>query len=152
MIEVSHPKQYSAMVEDKIINQSSWKISNVPETMFISNNVNNFDNFYCIFFPVFSETSLNKNLEYRNYEIYLINHSKNKENISLSFSKTPKVIYFVNNSNSQLTINNNLIDLSDKKGKSLFVEKIDKIDLIRSSNIQTCLVILNLKNKININY
>jgi hypothetical protein len=48
MIEVSHPIQYSTIVEEKIINQPFWKISNIPETMTKSNNTNDFDNFYLL--------------------------------------------------------------------------------------------------------
>lgn len=95
-------------------------------------------------------------MEYKNYIIYLINHSKNKEGISLPYSKTPKIIYFVNNSNAKLVINNTSIDLSDKKGKSFFLNGNDQINLFRSNNIQTCIVLLELKIIIekqrNINY
>jgi hypothetical protein len=147
-METIHPIQYSNFVEEKLINQSFWYISNIPEVMIFESNKDSFiyNSLYLLFFPIFSETPLEFKMKYEKCSIYLINHSKNKENISLPYYKTPKIIYFVNNSNAKLVINNTSIDLSDKKGKSFFLNENDEINLFRSNNIQTCVALLELKN------
>ena len=146
MEETIHPTQYSNFVEEKLINQSFWYISNIPEVMISDKNSPIFNDLYLLFFPIFSETPLKFEMQYENYIVYLINHSKNKESISLPYSKTQKIIYFINNSNAKLVINNTSIDLSDKKGKSFFLNENDEINLFRSNNIQTCVALLELKN------
>lgn len=154
-METIHPRQYSDFVEEILVNQSFWYISNIPEVMMSNKNSPIFNGLYLLFFPIFSETALKFKMQYENYIVYLVNHSKNKESISLPHSKTPKIIYFVNNSNAKLVINNTSIDLSDKKGKSFFLNGNDEINIFRSNNIQTCMVLLELKNitnEKNLNY
>jgi hypothetical protein len=154
-METTYPRQYSDFVEEILVKQSFWYISNIPEVMISDKNSPIFNDLYLLFFPIFSETPLKFKMQYENYIVYLINHSKNKESISLPYSKTSKIIYFVNNSNAKLVINNTSIDLSDKKGKSFFLKENNDINLFRSNNIQTCMVLLELKNltnKKNLNY
>lgn len=152
-IKIVHPIEYSNLVENKIISHPFWHISSFLEVMVVDKNNSNhdiFNYFYCLFFPIFAETFIEEEkIEYFDIKIYLINHSRNKKNITLTFNKTSKIIYFVNNSNAKFEFKNETINLDDKKGSSIFVEEIDKIEVIRSNNIQTCIVVLDLKNKIN---
>jgi hypothetical protein len=143
-MEIVHPTQYSNLIEYTLSGTIDWQISNIPNVMILNKDGYIFQ--YSLFFPIFSETPLKFKMRYENHSVYLINHSKNIENISLSCSKTPKIIYFVNNSNAKLITNTTSIDLSDKKGKSFFINENSKINLSRSNNIQACIVILELKN------
>lgn len=146
MKELIFPKQYSNVVEEVIINQSLWHTFSIPEVMVNDKNIQGSDNLYQLFFPIFSETSLKNKMKYESYTTYLINHSKEPETISLSCTKSPKIVYFANSSDSRLIIKNISIDLIDKKGKSLFIDENEKISITRSTNTQTCLVILELKS------
>lgn len=149
MMEILHPKQYSECLEEKIINRCTWKITNIPQVMICDNSMIDYENFYNLFFPIFSETLLSDKIIYESFVIYLINHSKNENSIFLGEFNHPKIIYFVNNSNARIKFKNIETSLINKKGKSIFVDVDSKINLIRSTNIQTCLVILNLSNKSN---
>ena len=139
-----HPKQYAEFIEEKIINTCDWNISDIPQVMINDNRSFSYDNFYNLFFPIFSETCLGDEMHYKSYKLYLVNHSKNKDNVFLPKSKGPKIIYFVNNSNAQIKFKNKKINLIDKKGKSIFINDTDEINLIRATNIQTCMIFLNL--------
>jgi hypothetical protein len=59
-METIHPIQYSNFVEEKLINQSFWYISNIPEVMIFESNKDSFiyNSLYLLFFPIFSETPL----------------------------------------------------------------------------------------------
>lgn len=147
-MEILHPKQYCEHVEEKLIN-CEWNISEIPGVMNKAlDNQYVYNNFYNLFFPIFSENLLENSIEYKNYIVYLINHSKSKNEIFLSLPIGPKIIYFVNNSNAQIKIEDSIIDLNDKKGKSIFLEECNKIFVNNSTNIQTCMVVLCLE-KIN---
>lgn len=148
-----HPIQYSDLIEETIVNQTLWNISDFPGVM-IMNNLNTFDNFYWLFYPIFSEINLSDSIEYLGYQIYLINHSKNKELVTIRTSDSLKLVYFVNNSNAHLTTKSIMMDLSDKRGQSFLIDEINEIEITRSNNIQTCIIILELKNFLNkkINY
>jgi hypothetical protein len=147
-MEVLHPRQYSELLEEKIINLNEWKISNIPQVMIFDNTMTiSYEIFYSLFFPIFSETSLQDEISYKKHEIYLINYSRKREDILLTKSKCPKIIYFVNNSNARIKFKNTEIDLIDKKGKSIFVDSNSEIKLTRPTNIQSCIVILSLSSK-----
>lgn len=145
-MKVSYPKQYSKLIEEKIINFCDWKISEIPEVMISGEDSIYYENFYNLFFPIFSETESQNKMNYEKYNIYLINFSKNNDNIFFTKSKSPKIIYFANNSNAKIKFKNTEISLIDKKGISIFVDADSEIELVRSTNIQTCIVILNLSN------
>ena len=146
MKELIFPKQYSNVVEEVIINQSLWHTFSVPEVMINDKNIQGSDNLYQLFFPIFSETSLKNKMKYESYTTYLINHSKRTENIPLPTANGSKIVYFVNGSDSKLITKNISIDLTDKRGKSFFIDENEEISIMRSTKTQTCILILELKN------
>lgn len=148
---VIHPKQYSDTIEEKVINECFWEISSINETMTSDRKIQSSDNFYQLFYPIFSETPLKTECEFVDYKIYLINFSSSDKNIQISSSKNSRIIYFVNNSNAKLFVKNESIDMSDKRGKSFYIDQNDDILLLKSNNIQSCIVILELNKFVKIN-
>lgn len=145
--EIHHPIQYSEIIEEQMSGVSEWYIEKVPEVMVSDKRSSQYEYFYNLFFPIFSESYLENKIEYTDYNIYLINHSKNKNNIILPQSTFPKIVYFVNNSNAKLKLEDREISLTDKKGKSIFVDSVNEIILTRSNVVQTCILVLNLVKK-----
>lgn len=153
MISIDHPEFYFNFVEKKIISQNFWKMSCFEEIMLFCKdemNIDTYNYFYSLFFPIVAETLFENNkveLKFLDYQILLINHSKENKKTRITFDKSPKIIYFVNNSNSNLKIKSNLIKLNNMKGKSFFIDNMEEMNVFRSDNIQTCLIIFNLKSK-----
>lgn len=144
LFEILHPKQYSDFIEEKICTMCQWYMDENPQVMISDKRAFSYQNFYNLFFSIFSESNLQNDFEFEDYKIYLINHSKNESTIILPQSKSPKIIYFANNSNAKLKLKNETFSLIDKKGKSIFIDSLKEISLIRSTNVQTCIVVLNL--------
>lgn len=144
MDKVSHPKQYSKLVEEKLSSVMQWYFSEYSEVMISDKRSVHYDFFYNLFFPILLESNLKNNIQFESFTAYLINHSKVKEEINIPIKNSPKIIYFVNNSNSQIEIENKKINLKNMSGNSIFINNLRQINLSRSSNIQTCILLLNL--------